>query len=75
MRHQDIASIRRHLRVSTFILLMDLILDNKKHGFCSLEAGKHENQLFMSVRNPETGKWRGFGSTSALKTGILTTFP
>ena len=70
VRHQYIliiASIRRHLRVSTLLLLMDLILDNKKHRFCSLEAGKHENQLFISIWNRETGKLRGFGSTSALK--------
>ena len=29
---------------------MDLILDHKKYRISSLEAGKHENQLFMSVR-------------------------
>ena len=49
VRHQDIASVRRHLRVSTFILLMDFITDHKKPRESSLEPGKHEKQLFISV--------------------------
>ena len=37
----------------------------------SFRAGKHENQLFISVWNRETGKLRGFGSILAAKQQIL----
>ena len=69
-----IGPLRRHLSVATLLFGIYFISDHKKHGKSSLEPEKHENQLFMSVRNRETGKWRGFGSTSAPKTAHHRTF-
>ena len=55
-------------RVSTFFFRVYFISGHKKHRESSLEPGKHENQLFMNVWDRETGKLRGFGSTSAPQT-------
>ena len=51
-----------------FFFRIYFISGHKKHSESSLEPGKRENQLFMNVWDRETGKLRGFGSTSAPQT-------
>ena len=71
VRPQDIGPVRRHLRVATYFFTMVFISDHKKYRESSLEPGKHEKQLFISVWNREVRKLRGFCSTSAPKNNSI----